>query len=93
MDFSRLRYILHLSPYILQMFASWTTCVRVCFTSDLLSAIPCYFLMYAQLVPYIVVETSSFIFLSYTQEHHIYFLLLIGIYSYKYYSVSLCFTN
>jgi len=42
------------------MFALWTIYVRVYFTSDLLSVMPCYFFMYDQLVLYIVIETFLF---------------------------------
>ena len=69
------------------------TCVEVFFISNSLSAISCCFLIYDQLVSHIVVEVFSFLFSLFTQEYHMYSSLSIGIYSCRYYLVSLCFTN
>ena len=79
------KVLLQLLSHILKIFVVWTTYVRVCFILNSLSTIPCYFLMYAQLVSHVVVEVFSFIFSLYTQECYMYSLLSIGIYSCRYY--------
>jgi len=74
---------------ISQVVALWTTYVGICLFLFYLTTAPCYFHMYTQSAPHIVVEA----FLLFFQEYYMYFSLLIGIYSYKYYFVSLHFTN
>jgi len=57
---AKIGVLLQLPSYILQIFASWITCVRVHFISDLLITVSCCFPMFYQSVLYIVVEALLF---------------------------------